>query len=107
MKEPHLEVEAYPRAREQKVDCLSRARAASGEPRTTLGTAVNDVCAGLALRDTFRALLDGELLACRMGWPRLVSARRANEWLRDGDVLVELAHSLPGEAFELGIALPA
>lgn len=129
MKESHLEVEARPQEHEppiractpegvlrrapegtratRAVDCLSRALATNGEGRTTLGTPVNDVCAGLALRDTFRALFAGELLGCRVGWPRLVSAGRSSEWLRDGDLLVELARSLPHEAFELGIVFPA
>jgi len=89
-----------------EVDCLSRALAAGAEPRTTLGGLVNEVFAGLPLRDTFRTLFSGELLACSVGWPRRVRAERAADWLREPDVAVELTRSLPSETFTLALTLP-
>ena len=71
----------------------------------TLGASVNEVLAGLPLRDTFRTLFAGELLACSVGWPRRVRAERAVDWLREPDVVVELTRSLPSETFALALVV--
>jgi len=71
----------------------------------TLGASVNEVLAGLQLRDTFRTLFAGELLTCGVGWPRRVRAERAIDWLREPDVVVELTRSLPSEAFALALVV--
>lgn len=60
-----------------------------------------------SLRDAVRALFGGTLQTVTPGWPRMAAGAQLAQWLRAGDVLVELAHAPARAAFELGIVLHA